>query len=80
MVDPTNEDWSSQQSKVLDQSELTQQGQNKPHHLVTHCLVRRVDMNEVQEFGGLEYQPGALDLKSQHLIAWSAALLTGCHP
>ena len=37
-------------------------------------------MNEVQEFGGLEYRPGALDLKSQHLIAWSAALLTGCYP
>ena len=37
-------------------------------------------MAEMQEFGGLEFQPGALDLKTQHLIAWSAALLTDCQP
>lgn len=37
-------------------------------------------MNEIQEFAGLNYRPGALDLKSQHLIAWSAALLADCQP
>jgi hypothetical protein len=34
----------------------------------------------IQEFGGLEYRPGALDLKHQHLVAWAAALLTDCYP
>lgn len=34
----------------------------------------------VEEFAGLNYRPGVLDLKSQHLIAWSAALLADCQP
>jgi hypothetical protein len=37
-------------------------------------------MSDIQEFGGLEFRPGALDLKVQHLVAWASALLTDCYP
>jgi hypothetical protein len=37
-------------------------------------------MSDIQEFCGLEFRPGALDLKIQHLVAWASALLTDCQP
>lgn len=44
------------------------------------ALTQKEEMAAAQEFAGLHWRPGVLDLKSQHLIAWSAALLTDCQP
>lgn len=43
-------------------------------------LTQKEETAAVQEFAGLHWRPGVLDLKSQNLIAWSAALLADCQP
>lgn len=37
-------------------------------------------MEKYDEFFSLAYQPGAMDVKTKHLVALAASLGTGCQP